>query len=411
MATVMKVETEAEACCVCGGGGGELLSPEEHDAAAPPLSGAPPLRTMLLQINNNKVLPEGRICGGCARRAAESYEFSCALSARAAAPLGDKLRALRRRLHELTQRIDVFIVVGGAGAAQGTYSEEDIIMVEKDALAAAAAADDEELERARNARGDHVYQCSVCPLSFQRVSEYRTHMATHPTDALHSCWTCGAQFTTPVALREHQATHAPAPQHAQCNLCHTQLQSQSELRRHEQQCPSRCPCCALLLADRAALAAHVGAAHGRAGRQHACPACFLALDTAADLSAHVLRHRQARQFVCGHDGCILRFGTRSNLMSHIRKCHGGAEEAQREPESTSCAECGRTFASVAAMKRHARVHRNAQVDQAQAQGDDGTEMLMMEAEELEGEVEYLEVETLEDADLYADRKPQLPHLH
>lgn len=51
--------------------------------------------------------------------------------------------------------------------AGGTYSEEDIIMVEKDALAAAAAADDEDLERARNARGDTVYQCSVCPHSFQ----------------------------------------------------------------------------------------------------------------------------------------------------------------------------------------------------------------------------------------------------
>ncbi|XP_047999685.1 zinc finger protein 410-like [Leguminivora glycinivorella] len=142
-------------------------------------------------------------------------------------------------------------------------------------------------------------------------------------------------------------------------------------------------------------------------------ACFLTLATAAELSAHVLRHRQARQFVCGHDGCILRFGTRSNLMSHIRKCHGGAEEP-REPDSTECEECGRTFASVAAMKRHARVHRNAQPDQPHAQAqeaDDGASMLMMETEELEGEVEYLEVETLEDAELYSERKPQLSDLH
>lgn len=75
------------------------------------------------------------------------------------------------RLHELTQKIDVFIVVGGAGAG-GAYSEEDIIMVERDTLAAAAAADDEDLERARNARGESVYQCSVCPLSFQVFVAY-----------------------------------------------------------------------------------------------------------------------------------------------------------------------------------------------------------------------------------------------
>lgn len=72
------------------------------------------------------------------------------------------------RLHELTQKIDVFIVVGGSSLASGgCYNEEDIIMVDKAALAAAAKADDEELERARNARGDTVYQCTVCPASFQ----------------------------------------------------------------------------------------------------------------------------------------------------------------------------------------------------------------------------------------------------
>lgn len=104
----------------------------------------------------------------CIRRAIEAYEFSTALSTKGAPPLSEKIRALRRKLHELTQKIDVFIVVGGPGVnSGGTYSEDDIIMVERDALAAAAAADDEDLEQARNACGDTVYQCSVCPLSFQ----------------------------------------------------------------------------------------------------------------------------------------------------------------------------------------------------------------------------------------------------
>lgn len=115
-----------------------------------------------------QVVPDGRLCGNCAQRAAEAYEFSTALSTRSAPPLSEKIRALRRRLHELTQKIDVFIVVGGPGAgSSNAYSEEDIIMVEKDALAAATAADDEDLEHAKNAKGDTVYQCSVCPMSFQ----------------------------------------------------------------------------------------------------------------------------------------------------------------------------------------------------------------------------------------------------
>lgn len=51
--TIMKVEAGTETCSVCGGGG-DLYTPEEHDACSPPMQ--VPLRTMLLHINNNKVV-------------------------------------------------------------------------------------------------------------------------------------------------------------------------------------------------------------------------------------------------------------------------------------------------------------------------------------------------------------------
>ncbi|XP_026730119.1 GDNF-inducible zinc finger protein 1-like [Trichoplusia ni] len=403
MATeVMKVEVELETCCICGTGG-ELLSPEEHDAGALPMQ--VPLRTMLLHLNSNKVVPEGRLCSSCIRRTMESYEFSTAISARGVPPLSEKIRALRRRLHELTQKIDVFIVVGGAGAG-GTYSEEDIIMVERDTLAAAAAADDEDLERARNARGDSVYQCSVCPQSFQRVSEYRAHARSHPADALHSCWTCGAMFASGAALRAHAAGACGAG--PACALC-----GRGAAARHAAGCRPRCPACGALLASRQALAAHAAAAHGKAARPpHVCAACFRTCDTPELLSAHLLRHRQAKQFVCGYDGCILRFATRNNLMSHIRKCHSGAVEvaaandasaAEPEPEPaapvTTCDTCGRTFGSAAAMKRHARVHRSTRhAPQPLALQEEAAEW----GDDAEGEVEYLEVDELDDADYAHD---------
>ncbi|XP_063832784.1 zinc finger protein 284-like [Ostrinia nubilalis] len=304
-ASVMKVEMEIEACCICGGGG-ELMSPEEHDASTTVMLA--PLRTMLMHLNNNKVVPDGRLCADCIRRTIDSYEFSTTLSTKSVPPLSEKIRALRRRLHELTQKIDVFIVVGGPGVnAGGTYSEEDIIMVEKDALAAASAADDEDLERARNARGDTVYQCSVCPHSFHRVSEYRAHCATHPADALHSCWTCGAQFAARDALRDHARDHADAA--LVCHLCNTTFQSQVELRRHEGGCAGACPACGEWVGARTALAAHALARHARSSPA-LCAACFQTLPGPAALAAHMLRHRQAKQYVCGYDGCILRFGTR-----------------------------------------------------------------------------------------------------
>ncbi|KAJ0173385.1 hypothetical protein K1T71_011561 [Dendrolimus kikuchii] len=395
---VMKVEMEAEACCICGGTGGDLMTPEEHDAGAPHAQTR--LRAMLLHINNAKVVPDGRFCENCIRRTIDAYEFSTMISSRNVPPLSEKIRALRRRLHELTQKIDVFIVVGGAGGAGGAYSEDDIVAVDRAALAAAAAADDEDLERARNARGEAVYQCSVCPQSFQRVSEFRAHCASHPAGAVHSCWTCGAQFAARAALAAHGAAHALA--HALvCHLCDATFQSQSELRRHEGACPSRCPLCApaRVFPDRGALSAHVAAEHGAGvgAEGGACAACFRRFDSAALLSAHMLRHRQAKQFVCGYDGCILRFATRNNLMAHIRKCHSSEapeeEELTAETPTTTC-HCGRTFGSVGALKRHARVHRSERQD---APPNDavvgGKEYHVMETEE--GAVEYLEVETLE----------------
>lgn len=51
-AAVIKIEMDSETCCVCGSSD-ELMSPEEYDAAEMPQV---PLRTMLLHINNNKVL-------------------------------------------------------------------------------------------------------------------------------------------------------------------------------------------------------------------------------------------------------------------------------------------------------------------------------------------------------------------
>ncbi|KPI98976.1 Zinc finger protein 225 [Papilio xuthus] len=404
--TIMKVEYENETCAICGSAG-DLLSPDEHDAGAPPLQ--VPLRSMLLQLNSHKVVPEGKLCIECIRRAIESYEFSTALNAKGAPPLSEKIRALRRKLHELTQKIDVFIVVGGPGVnSGGTYSEDDIIMVEKDALAAAAAADDEDLEQARNACGETVYQCSVCPLSFQRASEYRTHISQHPGGARHSCWTCGAQFATRASLTEHSAMHAaPDITSSTCRLCHSNFQSASELRRHEATCEARCPLCNVTCSSRAALSAHAQAAHTTPPLL--CGACFRTFNTRELLAAHRLRHRHADRFVCGYDSCILRFATRNDLLSHIRKCHSSGAESEAEPEppaqkpersttvSTPCPHCPRTFASVAAMKRHIRVHRNRHAEQegaewqteGEGEGDlDGTG----------GEVEYLEMDALDDMD-------------
>ncbi|XP_041972257.1 zinc finger protein 668-like [Aricia agestis] len=419
--TMIKQEGIGESCCICTGGG-DLLTPEEHDAGAPPLQ--VPLRTMLLHLNNNKVLPEGKLCAGCIRRAIESYEFSTALG-QTHQPLSEKIRALRKKLYELTQKIDVFIVVGGPGTgsnSRGSYNEDDIIVVNKDALAAATAADDEESERARNARGDAVFQCSVCPQSFALASEYREHLASHPEDAKHSCWTCGAQFASKDALQDHSINHM-TPMDLICQLCSIEFQSAAALRRHSVSCAARCPGCGAAAAGRAALAEHVRAAHAHAP-PYVCAECFRPAPSADSLAAHALAHRRAERFVCGYDACVLRFPARADLLRHIRAAHAAVAAppppatapapAAPPPAPVPCDFCDRTFATAAAMKRHCRVHVKVNADESEwreaggaraavpaegaagegqemAVGDEGEEMAVGDEEE----VEYLEMEVLD----------------
>ncbi|KAL4710078.1 hypothetical protein ACJJTC_016480 [Scirpophaga incertulas] len=321
---MLKLEEEDECCALCCIGT-ELTTFEEYDAGAPPMQ--PPLRSMLLHLNNNKVVTDGKICGDCIRRAVDAYEFSTSLSSRSAPPLSEKIRSLRRKLHELTQKIDVFIVVGGPGVnSSGTYNEDDIIMVEKDALAAATAADDEDMERAKNAKGETVFQCSICPQSFQRAVDFRSHLAQHGAGAAagaHSCWTCGAQFATRAALRDHAASHEP--QEMLCNLCNTVFQSPGEMRRHEASCSGTgsCSVCRRVPCGARATWRRTRRSATRAPRPRSAPGCAVAaLPAPPALAAHLLRHRQARQYVCGYDGCILRFTTRwvSEWLRHSPRC-------------------------------------------------------------------------------------------
>ncbi|CAF4803928.1 unnamed protein product [Pieris macdunnoughi] len=388
-ATVLKLEMDSDLCGVCGCSG-ELMTPEEYDASELPQV---PLRSMLLQINNHKVIPEGRLCSSCIRRAVDAYQFSSALSAKGTPSLSDKVRLLRKRLLDLTQKIDVFIVVGGQNKESGAmYNEDDIIMVDRDALASAAAFDTDDLEKVKNAAGESVYQCTVCPMSFEVASEYRSHVNSHGSSARHSCWTCGAQFTSLEAFQDHTLLH--------------RVQANNQL-------VNCCPVCEETFSSQSELGAHARAVH--TSGISVCEVCSSAVPV-DELPAHRLAHRQADRFLCGYDLCILRFPTRSDLMSHIRSCHAGtagpdvsidkpqggqADGATGQTSRTMghtgdsgsserivpCASCDRMFGSVAAMKRHSRVHRREETQQDEE---------WVAPTGVSRDVEYLEFETLDD---------------
>lgn len=81
-------------------------------------------------------------------------------------------------------------------------------------------------------------------------------------------------------------------------------QSAWELREHEASCPSRCPQCAQEFPSRGVLRAHVTL------HDTVCGECLRVFPSADARAAHALAHRQPRHYLCGYDGCILRFATR-----------------------------------------------------------------------------------------------------
>lgn len=146
-------------------------------------------------------------------------------------------------------------------------------------------------------------QCSVCPRSnFTSQSELHEHLEEHPAYSFHSCWTCGEQYSSREFLSKH--------------LC-----QQEEPSRTQQ---TLCPACGYDAKSRVALTEHCKLEHGRnATPPIVCPICLAMVPNSAGLSAHLVRHKRGSmpQMVCGHNGCVMRFSTRTNLLQHVRTAH------------------------------------------------------------------------------------------
>lgn len=440
-------------CAICERKDNELMLISEYDRETP--ADEVSLENKLLSLSNNKPLPTEGICNKCVWTAKDAWNFQQKLLAANREPsLSDKVRILRQRLKQLTQKVDVFVVVGPENSGENgnnsaLYSEDNVIMIDKN------IPDDpltEEYKLNENNIPEKVYECSICHLDFSSRHACNAHLQTHPDDSPHACRECNKTFPSRGKWLDHKIKHRKNESRG-CNQCHRLFRTVGELRRHV--CDLCCPACQLTFDDRSDLSNHIRDNHGIPSKRkpYACHVCLQMFEEDYELSSHLKTHDQTKQFVCALEGCIMRFSTRVGLLMHIRKTHskGGAlkcsmckesfgttedlrEHQQYVHRCIECEVCKRQFATVPALKRHQRVHdpnrksKNKNMDikiksspehvmsnQGLNENDlavDGEED--MQVEMLEEDIEYLEMEELdgeEDALVSDDEKPDISTIY
>lgn len=200
--------------------------------------------------------------------------------------------------------------------------------------------------------------CSVCGKTFRTQNIFKKHMARHdaspalPTLAPKwplSCKECGAVCHSTKAVREHyQKVHGRTYQIYECDICHRQLYSKSNLQTHMNNHleikPFGCSQCSKSFATKQLLKFHESRHAGV--RPFECELCGKRFNQKPHLNEHMIRHSGIKMWECRY--CPKRFFSKGALTCHTRT-HTGETPY-------SCEFCGMRFRHINNMKSHRKRH-------------------------------------------------------
>ncbi|XP_017266988.1 zinc finger protein 334 [Kryptolebias marmoratus] len=227
--------------------------------------------------------------------------------------------------------------------------------------------------------GERPYQCNQCSKRFSVRFMLVKHLRVHTGERPFQCPHCSKRFTLVSVLARHERMHTGEKPFL-CSQCGKGFLSQGELSKHHRSHvddrPYSCAQCDKRFKSKKTQQEHVASHSG--ARPYPCAYCGKGFTKPYALTRHNLIHTGERPFPCGHceksfltlseaqlhqrihtgerpypcGTCELRFKSSSELARH-RRSHSGTKRAK-----LACERCGKTFASVAKLKRHTETHED-----------------------------------------------------
>ncbi|XP_019643589.1 PREDICTED: adult enhancer factor 1-like [Branchiostoma belcheri] len=145
-----------------------------------------------------------------------------------------------------------------------------------------------------NQGSQELFNCTVCPLSFTKLSTLKRHLSTHAGQQPYQCSICSTRFRRISYLKNHMIIHT-GEKPFKCNVCGSKFSQRATLFRHR-------------------------AVHNKE-RPHQCSVCSLKFNQRSSLVRHMLSHNVEKPFSCTH--CQDSFTSEETLKEHIIKVHIG----------------------------------------------------------------------------------------
>ncbi|XP_053622787.1 zinc finger protein 260-like isoform X3 [Plodia interpunctella] len=168
---------------------------------------------------------------------------------------------------------------------------------------------------AKKTRGPR--QCDVCHRQCRTASELKKHYVVHTGEKPYKCEVCERQFTWKASLSKHILTHTGEKPY-KCDVCSKGFIKKSNLvihlRSHTGEKPFECAKCQQRFSNQCNLSRHMRIHTGE--KRFQCDLCDKRFYQKAHVVSHLKSHTGEKPYkckLCGH-----RVSQKNNLLNHLR---------------------------------------------------------------------------------------------